>query len=458
MAQQYVRFMRGNTQAFNLLTTKDKDTLYFIYDNDTEGMLYLGDRLIAGGDIGSTSIDELKDVLISAGITDGSILVYEQGQWVNKPLDEVIPVFVGPSSGSTGVPGLVPAPPQDSPDLFLRSDGTWAVIEVGDKLVINENVFVKDDDGTLDLLGFGSAEAGAQLQKGANGKLSWVVPDTETVEGLSSAVAGLRTDLNTLSQNTYNKTETDTKIAEAVANSAHLKRKIVANLTEASDYVNTHADSVEYIFMVPATLNGIAVDDRYDEYMAIPNDDGTRTLEKVGSWEVDLKDYAKTEDVQSQLGNKVDKAEGERLITDDEAAKLESMLRIEKVDGTLDFDTTTNTLKVKEISSSHITDLSTWIQTNAGKVTGLSEQNFSTALAEKLAGIATGAEKNYIRSVVAEELEVSNEGQLGIKAIASSKVTGLSELLRNKADAETVAALRTDVNTLAAHLTWGELT
>jgi hypothetical protein len=229
-------------------------------------------------------------------------------------------------------------------------------------------------------------------------------------------------------------------------------------LTEASDYVNTHADSVEYIFMVPATLNGIAVDDRYDEYMAIPNEDGTRALEKVGSWEVDLKDYAKTEDVQSQLGNKVDKAEGERLITDDEAAKLESMLRIEKVDGTLSFDTTTNTLKVKEISSSQITDLSTWIQTNAGKVTGLSEQNFSTALAEKLAGIATGAEKNYIRSVVAEELEVSNEGQLGIKAIASSKVTGLSELLRNKADAETVAALRTDVNTLAAHLTWGELT
>lgn len=458
MAQQYVRFMRGNTQAFNLLTTKDKDTLYFIYDNDTEGMLYLGDRLIAGGDIGSTSIDELKDVLISAGITDGSILVYEQGQWVNKPLDEVVPVFVGPSSGSTGVPGLVPAPPQDSPDLFLRSDGTWAVIEVGDKLVINENVFVQDDDGTLDLLGFDKAEAGAQLQKGANGQLSWVVPDTETVAGLSSAVAGLRTDLNTLSQNTYDKTETDTKIAEAVANSAHLKRKIVANLTEASDYVNTHADSVEYIFMVPATLNGIAVDDRYDEYMAIPNDDGTRTLEKVGSWEVDLKDYAKTEDVQSQLGNKVDKAEGERLITDDEAAKLESMLRIEKVDGTLSFDTTTNTLKVKEISSSQITDLSTWIQTNAGKVTGLSEQNFSTALAEKLAGIATGAEKNYIRSVVAEELEVSNEGQLGIKAIASSKVTGLSELLRNKADAETVAALRTDVNTLAAHLTWGELT
>ena len=210
--------------------------------------------------------------------------------------------------------------------------------------------------------------------------------------------------------------------------------------------------------MVPAVLNGIAVDDRYDEYMAIPNEDGTRSLEKVGSWEVDLKDYAKTTEVQSQLDYKVDKAEGERLITDDEATKLESMLPIEQVDGTLEFDPATNTLKVKEISSSHITDLSTWASTNAGKIVGLSEKNFSATLADKLAGIANGAEKNYVRSVVEEELEVSSDGKLGIKAIANSKVTGLSELLRNKADADVVATLRTDVNTLAARLTWGELT
>lgn len=330
--------------------------------------------------------------------------------------------------------------------------------EVGGKIEVDENVFAHNADGKLNLYGFAAAVAGAQLTKGTDGKLSWVKPDTSTVEGLSTTVATLRADLNTLASNVYTKTETETKIATAIANSAHLKRKIVADLAEASDYVNNNADSVEYIFMVPAALNGISVDDKYDEYMAIPNEDGTRTLEKVGSWEVDLKDYAKTEDVQAQLGGKVDKAEGKRLITDDEAAKLESMLQIEQVDGSLDFDSTTNTLKVKEISSSQISDLSTWIRTNAGTVTGLSEKNFSTELADKLAGIANGAEKNYIRSVDTEELEVSAEGKLGLKAIASSKVTGLSALLRSKADADVVAALRTDVNTLAAHLTWGELT
>lgn len=330
--------------------------------------------------------------------------------------------------------------------------------EVGGKIEVDENVFARNEDGKLNLYGFAAAVAGAQLTKGTDGKLSWVKPDTSTVEGLSTAVATLRADLNTLASNVYTKTETETKIASAVANSAHLKRKIVADLAEASDYVNNNVDSVEYIFMVPAALNGIAVDDKYDEYMAIPNSDGTRSLEKVGSWEVDLKDYAKTEEMQAALGKKVDKAEGERLITDDEAAKLESMLQIEDTDDTLEFDATSNTLKVKQISSSHITDLSTWAQTNAGKIVGLSEKNFSGALAEKLAGIANGAEKNYVRSVVEEELEVSSEGKLGLKAIASSKVTGLSELLRAKADADVVATLRTDVNTLAARLTWGELT
>jgi hypothetical protein len=361
MAQQYVRFMRGNTQAFNLLTTKDKDTLYFIYDNDTEGMLYLGDRLIAGGDIGSTSIDELKDVLISAGITDGSILVYEQGQWVNKPLDEVVPVFVGPSSGSTGVPGLVPAPPQDSPNLFLRSDGTWAVIEVGDKLVINEKVFVQGEDGTLDLLGFSDAEPGAQLQKGADGKLSWVVPDTETVAGLSSAVAGLRedvtdlvTDLNTLSGNVYTKEETLAEIAKA----EHLKRKIVSSLTEAQEYMSTHDDAEQYIFMVPSdnSLNG----DKYDEYLVITVGDNLRSLEKVGSWEVDLSGYATT----AQLENKVDKDENARLITNDEAAKLEALLAIKSINDTLELNAD-GQLGVKSIAISQVTDLSRQLQAKA---------------------------------------------------------------------------------------------
>ena len=64
--------------------------------------------------------------------------------------------------------------------------------EVGGNIVINENVFAKDTDGSLNLLGFADAVAGAQLVKSADGKVSWVKPDATTVEGLQTAVSALQ--------------------------------------------------------------------------------------------------------------------------------------------------------------------------------------------------------------------------------------------------------------------------
>lgn len=133
MAQQYVKFMRGSAAAFTNLAVKDRDTLYFIYEETSdEGKLYLGERLIAGDNIYSTSIDALKDVLISEGLVDNSILVYDQSQsqWVNKTLDDVLTVFLPATELSDGVAGLVPAPPKAQSNLFLKSDGTWAPIEI----------------------------------------------------------------------------------------------------------------------------------------------------------------------------------------------------------------------------------------------------------------------------------------------------------------------------------------
>ena len=64
--------------------------------------------------------------------------------------------------------------------------------EVGGNIVINENVFAKDENGALNLLGFADAVAGAQAVKGADGKISWVKPDATTVEGLQTTVASLQ--------------------------------------------------------------------------------------------------------------------------------------------------------------------------------------------------------------------------------------------------------------------------
>lgn len=133
---RYVKFMRGSPQAYNELKHKDEDTLYFIYEKDEDdAVLYLGNKLIAGGDadFGVTSIDALRDVLLTENIADDSLLVYDigLGQWTNKSLSEAISVFIGASSAASGLPGLVPAPPRGQTNLFLRSDGTWAAISGG---------------------------------------------------------------------------------------------------------------------------------------------------------------------------------------------------------------------------------------------------------------------------------------------------------------------------------------
>lgn len=232
-----------------------------------------------------------------------------------------------------------------------------------------DGITIEVVDGELRLVGFADAEAGAQLVKGADGKLSWVVPSTETVEGLQTTVASLQKDITAIKNelnpvdeegnpvegglvsdvddlkesvgneavynedgelvseatgiykdiediedkigskaehddegslieaatglyaeldkkadkdSVYTIEQTDQKIADAIAAVDHLKRIKYDSIED----INLNADDADqYIYMIPTGLQ--ADDDKFDEYMVI---DGV--LEKVGSWEVDLKDYA----------------------------------------------------------------------------------------------------------------------------------------------------------------------
>lgn len=132
--ENYVKFLRGTPAAYQK-AKKDNDTLYFISESEesTTGVLYLGSKLIAGGTVsGSTTLEELEDVLLSAGIVDGSLLVYdgEKEKWVNKQTSEVLSTIIAPMKGASetedGLTGLVPTPVAGQQDLFLRGDGVWA--------------------------------------------------------------------------------------------------------------------------------------------------------------------------------------------------------------------------------------------------------------------------------------------------------------------------------------------
>lgn len=204
---------------------------------------------------------------------------------------------------------------------------------VGEEIVINENVFTKDAEGKLSLYGFATATAGAQLTVGADGKLSWVKPDTTTVEGLSTKVATLETNVGNLqaeigkkanSEDVYNKTDIDGKLTTvageiakkanaadvytkdeadlaidaAVAGASHLTRQIVTAQELAAFIADptTAADNVIYMQKFSSGKGK----DNYKEYMRFGTE-GNYSIELIGDTSVDLTDYAKTADINTAL-------------------------------------------------------------------------------------------------------------------------------------------------------------
>ena len=126
----YVKFTRGTPAAFNKLTTKSSDTLYFISEpNADSGILYLGTKKIGDGVgvTGATKISELQDVILDA-IGDKQILVYDLAsqKWKNASISTIISVMKGATTEAAGEAGLVPVAQPAEKDFFLRGDGVWA--------------------------------------------------------------------------------------------------------------------------------------------------------------------------------------------------------------------------------------------------------------------------------------------------------------------------------------------
>ena len=204
---------------------------------------------------------------------------------------------------------------------------------VGEEIVINENVFTKDAEGKLSLYGFATATAGAQLTVGTDGKLSWVKPDTTTVDGLSTKVATLETNIGNLqteidkkanSEDVYNKTDIDGKLTTvageiakkanaadvytkdeadlaidaAVAGASHLTRQIVTAQELAAFIANPATASDNVIYM--QKFSSGEGKDNYKEYMRFGTE-GNYSIELIGDTSVDLTDYAKTADVNTTL-------------------------------------------------------------------------------------------------------------------------------------------------------------
>lgn len=179
-------------------------------------------------------------------------------------------------------------------------------------------------DGVFKLAGFEGAEVGAQPRVAADGTLEWIVPSTETLEGLQTTVAGLQSDVKNV--------QSDIKDI----------KEILTPSAEGAETLLSRVDGLEgkvEVLNGNATVEGSILKTVKDEINAFANqitDDGTvNTIKELFNYvanhggEVDtlvadittLQDLVGTEPVREQIktavSGKVDKVEGMGLSSND---------------------------------------------------------------------------------------------------------------------------------------------
>lgn len=324
------------------------------------------DTDIKNNAIAISFLSELKDVQLSGIMLHDSVLVYDSDtqSWTDKNFNDLI--FSGATHTSAGSSGLVPAPQSEEETKFLSGDGTWKAIELPEvkeynasNIYFNTDLITNYDIGNVQLKNKDSvviAAAGKSLvevfgmlfggektieddtiiaqpldpysyftnytdaeqaadEAATAGSLNthYYYGQTLTVANNASARLYIIQPDASLAQvavlqdiptpiDTYSKVEIDNRIAAAT----HLKRKMINTVEEIGLYAENNADAQEYIYMVPTGLT--LADNRYDEYMIISviDEDGVeiQAIERVGTWEVDLSDYAKAFEI-TALTNKI---------------------------------------------------------------------------------------------------------------------------------------------------------
>ena len=334
---------------------------------------------------------------------------------------------------------------------------------VGEEIVINENVFTKDAEGKLSLYGFATAVAGAQLTVGTDGKLSWVKPDTTTVDGLSTKIATLETNIGNLqteidkkanSEDVYNKTDIDGKLTTvageiakkanaadvytkdeadlaidaAVAGASHLTRQIVTAQELAAFIANPATASDNVIYM--QKFSSGEGKDNYKEYMRFGTE-GNYSIELIGDTSVDLTDYAKTADVNTTL-----ESYAKTTVTDNLATQI-----------------TANATAISQKADTTVVEtLSGKVDKNTGDIAALTEvvngkanQNDLTALATTVEGHT--ADLATLTNTVAGKADASAVTELTTKvtkntddlATLTATVDGKVDKVTSEVDGKQVA-------------------
>lgn len=304
-----VKFVAGTASNFALLEAKDPDTLYFVTD---EQRIYKGDKCFSGGvyeavaalpDAGSAKLNTLY-----INTTDGSVSYYngKAFQQVVKPYtttirdsgsdnnalvtEKAVADYIAEKVGDLDVGALAGRVTTLEGEMDAAQAAITTIQGAGEGSI---NKALSDAKAYADSLAPNYAAA-VHTHTLANitdaGTLAGKdqVAEGDLEAGLASKINGKADKATTLDgygiTDAYTTTQTDSKIAEAIAAAPHLKREIVEELPAVGS-----ADA-NTIYMVPA--DGSISDpgeqtSHYNEYMFING-----AFELIGTSQVDLTGYA----------------------------------------------------------------------------------------------------------------------------------------------------------------------
>lgn len=119
---------------------------------------------------------------------------------------------------------------------------TWAELDYfGGEVLVGDNSTIVVDGQTISLVGFNDAEVGAQLVKGADGKLAWIVPSTETVDGLKTTVATLQNDVTKINEVLFPSAEGSQTLLSRVET---LETEVAGVDQKITDSINAFAEKI----------------------------------------------------------------------------------------------------------------------------------------------------------------------------------------------------------------------
>lgn len=316
----------------------------------------------------------------------------------------------------------------------IQPDGTLQPVG---STVLGDGKSITVVDGQVQLVGFAEAQPGQQPRIGSNGSLEWYTPDASTVEGLQQTVGQLQTDVSELQSDVgtindtletkanvsdvYTQTQTDEKIAAAISSTYKPSGSV-----EFASLPTPSADNLGNVYNVTDAFTAGATFIASEQGQKYPADTNVAVVEVEGQYYfdalsgfVDLTGYLTTTEAAetyatiAQLGNKVDKVSGSSLVQDTLITKLTNLLNIQSVaEGQLAVSPE-GQLSVVSIAQSQVAGLTDAL---AGKVDvvagkGLSTNDFTNELLQKLNGIESGAEVNVIESISLNSVPLEISGK-----------------------------------------------